>query len=484
MSQMSSEVIKDTDLDEWRPIGSGGFGSVWKVRHKTWRLDLAVKLLHNTSSPAEIKDLNTEANHMKSLFFEFVVRLYGTYDGTPSSEEYRRRGLVMEYMRRGSIETLQKEMAGPPPLPLAFRLAHQVALGMNFLHSKGVLHCDLKPSNVLLTDEFNAKLADFGLSRVSASVLDKRKIPSEEVGGTYKYMPPEAFDLSYEPVRSFDIYSYGILLWSIVTGQEPYRGKFYSLVEMLIRRGGRPKVDFFQKQEQGMKELVTLMTQCWDGNPKNRPKSEDITKDTEGLFLKHKCKVDVAVHKVLLELDSQSGNSQANEAAGASPRTPENALLNDVVDNSRVFTQHVQGFGGASTFPGCQPIRNVIRSEQMIGPSQVQHVETLVQPPGMDAVTPMTSDRVCLTQSEKAKFVDDKKPVIVQRASRVMAVVEVLGNKVHQESYSEIRAEITSQDQMRALYDGPLRSGGEPVKAAFYDFLKIHEQNLMEDLGG
>uniref|UniRef100_A0A8C6P599 Protein kinase domain-containing protein n=1 Tax=Nothobranchius furzeri TaxID=105023 RepID=A0A8C6P599_NOTFU len=256
MSQMSSEVIKDTDLDEWRPIGSGGFGSVWKVRHKTWRLDLAVKLLHNTSSPAEIKDLNTEANHMKSLFFEFVVRLYGTYDGTPSSEEYRRRGLVMEYMRRGSIETLQKEMAGPPPLPLAFRLAHQVALGMNFLHSKGVLHCDLKPSNVLLTDEFNAKLADFGLSRVSASVLDKRKIPSEEVGGTYKYMPPEAFDLSYEPVRSFDIYSYGILLWSIVTGQEPYRGKVGFIVICLpISETATTK------QEQGMKELVTLMTQ-------------------------------------------------------------------------------------------------------------------------------------------------------------------------------------------------------------------------------
>lgn len=95
---------------------------------------------------------------MKSLVFDFVVRIYGMYDGIPPKEMCRKRGIVMEYMKRGSIETLQENLAGPPPLPLAFRLAHQVAQGINFLHLKTVLHCDLKPSNVLLTDELNAKV--------------------------------------------------------------------------------------------------------------------------------------------------------------------------------------------------------------------------------------------------------------------------------------------------------------------------------------
>lgn len=109
-------------------------------------------------SPAEKESLLKEADRMKSLVFDFVLRIYGLYDGTPFKGTTRLRGIVMEYMGRGSVETLQEKLAGPLPLPLAFRLAHQVALGINFLHLKGVLHQDLKPSNVLLTDELNAKV--------------------------------------------------------------------------------------------------------------------------------------------------------------------------------------------------------------------------------------------------------------------------------------------------------------------------------------
>lgn len=95
---------------------------------------------------------------MKSLVFDYVLRIYGLYDRSPFKGTTRLQGIVMEYMGRGSVEILQKTLAGPPPLPLALRLAHQVALGINFLHLKGVLHQDLKPSNVLLTDELNAKV--------------------------------------------------------------------------------------------------------------------------------------------------------------------------------------------------------------------------------------------------------------------------------------------------------------------------------------
>lgn len=69
----------------------------------------------------------------------------------------------MEFMERGSIHTLQKGLDGPPPLPLAVRLAYQVALGMQHLHSKNFLHHDLKPSNVLLDKTLNAKVRCFSL---------------------------------------------------------------------------------------------------------------------------------------------------------------------------------------------------------------------------------------------------------------------------------------------------------------------------------
>ncbi|XP_037539132.1 receptor-interacting serine/threonine-protein kinase 3-like [Nematolebias whitei] len=276
MAQAISEVIHDTDLEDWNLVGFGGFGNVFKAWHKTWGLHVAIKLPSHDSSQAEEKSLLKEADHMKSLVFDFVLRIYGLYDGSPPFKGTTRlRGIVMEYMGRGSVETLQKTLAGPPPLPLAFRLAHQVALGINFLHLKGVLHQDLKPSNVLLTDELHVKLADFGLSRITTSVLNSSDKTAGDNGGTFSYMPPEALeDLSYKPSRSFDIYSYGILLWSIFTGLEPYKGTNDSLVAFRIPKGDRPDVRLCPKNVEGMDELVELMTQCWAGDPLKRPNSE------------------------------------------------------------------------------------------------------------------------------------------------------------------------------------------------------------------
>lgn len=89
---------------------------------------------------------------------DFVLRVYGIFEGCPPVQDSIQKGIVMEFMLRGSVQTLQEALSGPPPWPLAFRLAHEVALGMNFLHSKNLMHSDLKPSNVLLNDELHAKV--------------------------------------------------------------------------------------------------------------------------------------------------------------------------------------------------------------------------------------------------------------------------------------------------------------------------------------
>uniref|UniRef100_A0A3Q4B1E9 Protein kinase domain-containing protein n=1 Tax=Mola mola TaxID=94237 RepID=A0A3Q4B1E9_MOLML len=194
----------------WEPVGFGGFGHVFKARHKDWGFDVAIKIPHRYINLSILylylpgtkqmfaKSLCEEVNHMQKASCQF-------------------------YMRRGSVQSLMSKLSGPQPWPLVFRLAHQVAQGMNFLHTMNLMHHDLKPSNVLLNDDLNAKvIADFGLSRVSTSVSNSNGGTKAEIGGSYKYMPPEAFETSYKPVRAFDRYSYGILLWSIVTGKEPY----------------------------------------------------------------------------------------------------------------------------------------------------------------------------------------------------------------------------------------------------------------------
>ncbi|XP_072241793.1 receptor-interacting serine/threonine-protein kinase 3-like [Leuresthes tenuis] len=442
MALLSREHIGNNLLGEnWECIGTGGFGDVYKTKHKSLGLDMAIKLVRQDPSSImpQKKALYEEASHMNNASFDFVLRIYGIYQGCPPVEGLSvQQGIVMEFMERGSIETLQKALFDteadkgiPPPWPLAFRLAHQVALGMNFLHSIGLLHQDLKPSNVLLNDDLNAKLGDFGLSRVSASVLNSDQTAAGIIGGTVKYMPPEAFNLAYKPVRAFDIYSYGILLWSIFAGEEPYQGADLKLVEFRIPKGDRPDCEgLYQKDVEGLKDLLDLMRKCWDTEPSKRPIFSEIHEVTDSVFSKHKKHIRHAVNEVLQKLDSPMSGQQSKSRVASSwtSTTSEEPMSVDVVD-----------------YPAF--------------PSQ-------------------------LTVKEKAKFVDDKMPDLVQDTSQVMAIIDEVRHMIHKEAYSMIKAEKTTQDKMRALYDGPFRSGGEELKAAVYDVLKKHEPQLMRTLDG
>ncbi|KAM7414442.1 hypothetical protein PAMA_019319 [Pampus argenteus] len=414
-------------LKEWVSCGSGGFGHVFKTRHKSWGFDVAIKLLHDGVSTE--KALYEEASYMQEASSEFVMRFYGFYKGEMSVQ----KGIVMDFMRRGSIQSLQNDLPGPPPWPLVFRLAHQVALAINFLHLKGLMHRDLKPSNVLLTEDLNAKVTDFGLSRVSTSALNSKEEMAGENAGSYKYMPPEAFEVSYQPVRAFDIYSYGILLWSVVTGKEPYPMGDYNRVELRIPLGDRPSLnEIDQMKAEGLKELVDLMKSCWNGKPSERPAAEKCCEDAENIFSRHGKGINNAVYEVKTRLDSP---------ALGSLQPPEWSKSNDTVNGAR--------------------LENTERSSKQ------------------DFVTAGK-----MNDTDKAKFVDDKRAELIQKVSEVMAITEELGRMVHDEAYSQIEAQQTSQDKMRVLYQRTFRSGVIKVKAAFYDALKKHEPELVERLGG
>ncbi|KAJ8007660.1 hypothetical protein DPEC_G00096470 [Dallia pectoralis] len=151
-------LIGDDSLQTWRVIGAGGFGQIHKARHIEWGLDVAVKLLH--ANDGSSTTLLREADLMRQGGNPYVLRILGVYKGCPPSAGCSSQlGLVMEFMERGSLAALQECLSGHPPWPLSFRLAHQVALGMNFLHhlNPPLLHLDLKPSNVLLDDSLHAK---------------------------------------------------------------------------------------------------------------------------------------------------------------------------------------------------------------------------------------------------------------------------------------------------------------------------------------
>lgn len=338
----SAVVIGESSLQGWKVIGSGGFGQIYKARHHQWCCDVAIKLLHHDDGSSS--SLLREVEMMRQGSSPYVIHVHGVFEGRPPfSGSSSQLGLVMEFMDSGSLASLQDTLQSPPPWPLAFRLVHQVALGINFLHSlkPALLHLDLKPNNVLLDSSLNAKLTDFGLARFYHSITRASKKDGEEEGGTISYMPPEAFNISYLPTRASDIYSYGILLWSIVTGKQPYANALSSIVRFRIPEGDRPSLDEIRRQAAGcagLSVLMELMKKCWSANPSERPCTFECATVTEELFKMHKHAILDAVRQVQDQLERKEEEELTREMqrvlitqASASPRCLAANVCDDVL---------------------------------------------------------------------------------------------------------------------------------------------------------
>ena len=149
-----------------------------------------------------------EVEKLAFLFADrYVVQLLGV--GWDADPPY----YIMEYLEQGSLA--DRIAAGPLPVDEAVALFRDVATGLVHAHGKGVLHCDLKPANVLLDQDGKPRLADFGQSRLSTE-----QAPAL---GTMFYMAPEQADLEAVPDARWDVYALGALLYCMLTGGPPYR---------------------------------------------------------------------------------------------------------------------------------------------------------------------------------------------------------------------------------------------------------------------
>ncbi|CAH1251191.1 RIPK2 [Branchiostoma lanceolatum] len=197
-------------------LGRGGFAYVTKYRHLDWRQDVAVKcLLTRQIEGSEQEVLYSEARKLNlGSRSDHVISLLGVCLDPNFA-------IVMPYMENGSLAELLRDV--DVPWALRWRMAHEISLGMTFLHCQNpqILHCDLKAENVLLDGDFHVKISDFGLSkwRTKSRVVTA----TSPVGGTITHAPPEYFlDINVVPAAEFDVYSFGVLLWEIITRTDPY----------------------------------------------------------------------------------------------------------------------------------------------------------------------------------------------------------------------------------------------------------------------
>ena len=189
-------------------LGSGAYGEVWIGVDCSTGRKVAVKFYRDRNR-VDWSQLSREVEKLVFLSADrYVVQLLSV--GWNADPPY----YVMEYIEQGSLEQLLTS-AGPRSIGQAVELFREIVIGLNHAHAKGVMHCDLKPANVLLDLDGRPRLADFGQSRLS-----HEQTPSL---GTLFYMSPEQADLEAVPDVQWDVYALGAILYCMLTGRPPHQ---------------------------------------------------------------------------------------------------------------------------------------------------------------------------------------------------------------------------------------------------------------------
>ncbi len=206
-----------------RFLGAGAFGQVWIGRNLNTGRGVAVKFyLHRGGVNWSL--LSREVKNLVQLSGDrYVVQVLEV--GWDADPPY----YVMELVEGGSLEDLLLRR-GRLPLGEAVAMFQKICVGLNHCHGKGVLHCDVKPANVLIADDNEPRLADFGQSRMSQD-----QTPAM---GTLFYMAPEQADFNATPNSGWDVYAAGALLYRMLSGNAPHRDQ--SLLSQLDTAGSLP----------------------------------------------------------------------------------------------------------------------------------------------------------------------------------------------------------------------------------------------------
>lgn len=252
-------VLMFDDLDMQQQIGEGQSGVVYRGMIKSLQQEVAIKCLKTrTFSTFELEMFRREIFTMAVLSHPSLIRLYGYTAEPPYC-------IVTEYMLNGSVASFLKERGSELTPTDRTLIALDVARGIEFLHSRGIIHRDLKSLNVLLDENKRAKICDFGLVRMKSNIVMTGLI------GTSMWMAPEVLVSSPNYDEKVDVYSFGVLLWELLTGRTPNKDKKVEAVIDILEN--QRKLDIPENTPPDLRDLIKS---CWQIDPKARPTFHEI----------------------------------------------------------------------------------------------------------------------------------------------------------------------------------------------------------------
>lgn len=209
MSSPIGKVVKSYELEGL--IGTGGFGAVYRARQAVVAREVAIKIIWPAfaNHPNFIRRFEAEAQLVAGLEHPYIVPLYDYWRDPDGAY------IVMRYLRGGA---LRDRMDGKLPLETISKILENIANALAMAHRYGVVHRDIKPENILLDENDNAYLADFGIAQILAS----RKEDDDMAGmGSPAYAAPEQLSGGITSPQT-DIYSLGVVLFELLAGAHPF----------------------------------------------------------------------------------------------------------------------------------------------------------------------------------------------------------------------------------------------------------------------
>ncbi|KAI3988044.1 hypothetical protein MKX01_011833 [Papaver californicum] len=268
-SHYEDDDNEDQGKEEWtadlsqlfigNKFASGANSRIYRGIYK--QRAVAVKMVRIPNQDEETRDLlekqfTSEVALLSRLLHPNIVQFIAACKKPPVY------CIITEYMSQGTLRMyLNKKQPYSLSTETILRLALDISRGMQYLHSQGVMHRDLKSNNLLLNDEMRVKVADFG-----TSCLETQCRASKGNMGTYRWMAPEM--IKEKPyTKKVDVYSFGIVLWELTTALLPFQGMTPVQAAFAVaEKKARPPLP-----ANCQPALANLIKRCWSSNPSKRP---------------------------------------------------------------------------------------------------------------------------------------------------------------------------------------------------------------------
>ena len=249
-------------------IGGGGMADVYKAQDKLLDRAVAVKILHQQyANDAEfVEKFRREATAAAKLAHPNIVNIYDV--GEDGGSQY----IVMEYVSGPTLKEVIQQKGCLEPIE-AVRIAKEIASALESAHRNNLVHCDIKPHNILVMPDGHIKVTDFGIARaVSASTMTY----SGSVMGSVHYFSPEQAKGTVITTKS-DVYSLGVVLYEMLTGQLPFNGE--TSVSIALKHLQEEPVPIRQLNPSIPPVLEAIVQKAMSKDPADRPSSTELYAD-------------------------------------------------------------------------------------------------------------------------------------------------------------------------------------------------------------